>query len=74
LRKQVEERLAFYDTGIAPMKNADAMKAAMDKYGDLAKEGMLDISDDEEKPKVNLKVKAELTGVEEGEGEEGEKG
>jgi hypothetical protein len=34
------------------MKNTDAMKAAMDKYGELAEEGMLDISEDEEKPKV----------------------
>jgi nucleolar protein 56 len=56
LKKQVEERLAFYDTGIVPMKNSDAMKAALDKYGDLAEDGMLDIDDDDddeiEKPKV----------------------
>ncbi|KAI9676927.1 MAG: snoRNP complex protein nop56 [Caeruleum heppii] len=30
LKKQVEERLEFYNTGAAPTKNADAMKAAMD--------------------------------------------
>lgn len=52
LKKQVEERLAFYDSGVAPMKNADAMKAAMEKYGDVVEEEMLDISDDKEKPKV----------------------
>jgi nucleolar protein 56 len=56
LRKQVEERLAFYETGVAPMKNADAMRAALDKYGENAEEGMIDVSDeesdDEEKPKV----------------------
>lgn len=56
LKKQIEERLAFYDSGVAPMKNSDAMRAAMEKYGDLAEEGMLDIDDDdeeEEKPKVS---------------------
>lgn len=57
LRKQVEERLAFYDSGIAPMKNADAMKAALEKYGENAEEGMMDVDSDdeeseEEKPKV----------------------
>ncbi|KAL8951685.1 MAG: hypothetical protein Q9222_002365 [Ikaeria aurantiellina] len=30
LKKQVEERLAFYDTGVGPTKNADAMRQAMD--------------------------------------------
>ena len=31
LKKQVEERLDFYATGAQPMKNADAMRAAMDR-------------------------------------------
>jgi nucleolar protein 56 len=53
LRKQVEERLAFYDTGVAPTKNADAMRDALEKYGENAEEGMLESdaeseSDDEE--------------------------
>jgi nucleolar protein 56 len=56
LKKQVEERLAFYETGVAPMKNADAMRAALDKYGENAEDGMIDVSDEEsdedEKPKV----------------------
>lgn len=30
LREQVEERLEFYDKGIAPRKNIDMMKAAME--------------------------------------------
>ncbi|KAK9458018.1 hypothetical protein V1511DRAFT_491492 [Dipodascopsis uninucleata] len=30
LKRQVEERLNFYDTGAPPTKNADAMKEAMD--------------------------------------------
>ncbi|KAK6461265.1 nucleolar protein [Scheffersomyces coipomensis] len=29
LKQQVEERLNFYDTGAAPMKNSDAVKAAL---------------------------------------------
>ncbi|KAK2628912.1 hypothetical protein QTJ16_002015 [Diplocarpon rosae] len=36
LRKQVEERLDFYATGVAPQKNEDAMKSAMDAVlGDM---------------------------------------
>ena len=30
LREQVEERLDFYDKGIAPRKNVDVMKAAIE--------------------------------------------
>ena len=30
LREQVEERLEFYDKGVAPRKNLDVMKAAID--------------------------------------------
>src|SRR5271154_3430160 len=55
LKKQIEERLAFYDSGVAPMKNSDAMRAAMEKYGDLAEDRMLESDDEEEemeKPKV----------------------
>lgn len=63
LRKQVEERLAFYDTGVAPTKNADAMSAALAKYGENAEEGMIDVDASEgeseseeeaETPKVYL--------------------
>lgn len=37
LKAQVEERLEFYSSGVAPTKNADAMKAAMDSVlGDIA--------------------------------------
>jgi nucleolar protein 56 len=35
LRKQVEERLAFYESGAPPTKNADAMKAAIKQLADL---------------------------------------
>lgn len=30
LREQVEERLDFYDKGVAPRKNIDVMKAALE--------------------------------------------
>lgn len=30
LREQVEERLDFYDKGVAPRKNVDVMKAAIE--------------------------------------------
>ncbi|KAJ4829960.1 hypothetical protein Tsubulata_036060 [Turnera subulata] len=33
LREQVEERLDFYDKGVAPRKNIDVMKAAIDHAG-----------------------------------------
>ena len=64
LRKQVEERLTFFETGVAPMKNSDAMKAAMDKIG---ASDLMDIDGDEEKPKVISSFsKTGLTWVEEG--------
>ena len=50
LRKQVEERLAFFESGVAPMKNSEAMKAAMAK---IEASDLMDIDgNDEEKPKV----------------------
>lgn len=33
LREQVEERLDFYDKGVAPRKNIDVMKSAIDTVG-----------------------------------------
>jgi len=36
LRQQVEDRLAFYDSGIAPKKNVDVMREAMEILGDAA--------------------------------------
>ena len=71
LRKQVEERLAFYDTGVAPTKNADAMRDALAKYGENAEEGMMDIESDAESdsedeeletPKVRIHRLLELIG------------
>jgi nucleolar protein 56 len=41
LREQVEERLDFYDKGVAPRKNLDVMKAAI--------EGLANTEDDDGK-------------------------
>ncbi|CAN6483265.1 unnamed protein product [Victoria cruziana] len=40
LREQVEERLDFYDKGVAPRKNADVMKAAIDGMLNIKTEGL----------------------------------
>ncbi|KAE8794872.1 nucleolar protein 56-like [Hordeum vulgare] len=45
LREQVEERLDFYDKGVAPRKNLDVMKAAID--------GMTSTVSEEDKEKDN---------------------
>lgn len=44
LKQQVEERLTFYDTGVAPTKNVDAMKNAMDEV--LANMGDVEVDED----------------------------
>ena len=41
LREQVEERLEFYDKGVAPRKNVDVMKEVMEN---LEKKGTLSLS------------------------------
>ena len=46
LKKQVEQRLNFYDTGAPTMKNSDAISEALALYNDLDVE-MGDASDDE---------------------------
>jgi nucleolar protein 56 len=55
LKHQVEERLAFFDTGKAPMKNVDAMKNAIEKLvGDASFLKDMDIEDEsEEETKVS---------------------
>jgi nucleolar protein 56 len=57
LKEQVEERLNFYDKGVAPRKNIDVMKSAI---ADAAKHAKAD-SDDEapKKKKKDKKEKAE---------------
>ena len=52
LKDQVEERLRFYDSGEAPRKNIDVMKAVMDE---LRAEGKLGGGDDDEAAKKKAK-------------------
>lgn len=62
LKRQVEERLNFYDTGAAPMKNADAIKEALALTSDLVDEMDVEAaqeSDDEEPAKAEKKEKKE---------------
>ncbi|EGV66616.1 Nucleolar protein 56 [Yamadazyma tenuis] len=66
LKKQVEERLNFYNTGAPPMKNADAVKEALALSGDLVDDTtMYDAEDttivegDEKKDKKSKKEKKE---------------
>ncbi|KAK1678182.1 hypothetical protein QYE76_039030 [Lolium multiflorum] len=49
LREQVEERLDFYDKGVAPRKNLDVMKAAI--------EGLTNTEDDDSKENGEASVK-----------------
>mmetsp|Transcript_38663 Transcript_38663/g.46819 ORF Transcript_38663/g.46819 Transcript_38663/m.46819 type:complete len:507 (-) Transcript_38663:415-1935(-) len=63
LKEQVEERLNFYDKGVAPRKNVDMMKAALAEVGDAAPA--------EDKKEKKKKRKAEA--VEEEEEEEAPK-
>lgn len=78
LREQVEERLDFYDKGIAPRKNVDVMKDALKAAnealvspdGDGAQEEMLKENGEKKKRKKKKKVSMEIesangTGTEE---------
>ncbi|KAL6902139.1 hypothetical protein ACP4OV_005015 [Aristida adscensionis] len=51
LREQVEERLDFYDKGVAPRKNLDVMKAAIDSMVNGTSK------DDEDNEKVDASAK-----------------
>ncbi|PWZ05983.1 Nucleolar protein 56 [Zea mays] len=51
LREQVEERLEFYDKGVAPRKNLDVMKAAIDS---MVNDTLMD-DDDNEKADTSAK-------------------
>jgi len=70
MKEQVEERLAFYDSGVAPRKNIDVMREAMaaaggkkkkkDKEGKKKKKEAMSEDEEEEKPKKkDKKRKAE---------------
>jgi nucleolar protein 56 len=52
LRQQVEERLAFFETGAPPAKNADAIRAVLDQLA--LEEGSDDEAMDEDEPHLPL--------------------
>ncbi|KAH0731706.1 hypothetical protein KY289_002894 [Solanum tuberosum] len=60
LREQVEERLDFYDKGVAPRKNLDVMKAAIETVED--KDTEMDV--DEPSTKKSKKKKSKVDVVE----------
>ncbi|KAL4192916.1 hypothetical protein AMTRI_Chr06g174360 [Amborella trichopoda] len=70
LREQVEERLEFYDKGVAPRKNVDVMKEALNGTKsetneggekDLANGEVHDVSEKKSKKKKNKDMNVELT-------------
>lgn len=59
MREQVEERLAFYDSGVAPRKNIDVMReCAAELAAGEKKKGKKRKADDDEVPKKKKKNKA----------------
>nr|XP_025882861.1 LOW QUALITY PROTEIN: nucleolar protein 56-like [Oryza sativa Japonica Group] len=66
LREQVEERLDFYDKGIAPRKNLDVMKAAINDMTNAVSEdgGEKEKNDTSAKKNKKKKSKAEADGEE----------
>jgi nucleolar protein 56 len=60
LKEQVEERLAFYDSGVPPRKNIDVMREAISSTGEKKKkkskkEKKADSDDEDEAPKKSKK-------------------
>merc|ERR1711953_562562 len=55
LHEQVEDRLKFYETGEAPIKNADAMQDALDEFAALLKDE--EAADETEEPEKSEKKK-----------------
>ncbi|EER92268.1 hypothetical protein BDA96_01G395100 [Sorghum bicolor] len=63
LREQVEERLEFYDKGVAPRKNLDVMKAAIDSMvNDTSMDDDNHKTDASAKKSKKKKTKAEADG------------
>ncbi|KAK9278100.1 hypothetical protein L1049_027658 [Liquidambar formosana] len=67
LREQVEERLEFYDKGIAPRKNIDVMKAAIESTQNKDGEMEVDDTSAEVSVKKSKKKKSKLEAAEDGE-------
>ncbi|XP_042062713.1 nucleolar protein 56-like [Salvia splendens] len=57
LREQVEERLDFYDKGVAPRKNIDVMKSVIDTVESKEDEPMAENGDSKEESKSEKKKK-----------------
>ncbi|XP_026859464.2 nucleolar protein 56 [Electrophorus electricus] len=72
LRDQVEERLAFYETGETPRKNLDVMKEAVAEASEVAAEIKRKLEKKERKKKKREKRKLEALSTAEGEEEEEE--
>ncbi|KAK3524257.1 hypothetical protein QTP70_025864 [Hemibagrus guttatus] len=70
LRDQVEERLAFYETGETPRKNLDVMKEAVVQASEVAAEIKRKIEKKEKKKMKREKRKLEALSTAEGEDEE----
>uniref|UniRef100_A0ACD5W7F1 Uncharacterized protein n=1 Tax=Avena sativa TaxID=4498 RepID=A0ACD5W7F1_AVESA len=62
LREQVEERLDFYDKGVAPRKNLDVMKAAIEGMTNTASEEGKENGDTSAKKSKKKKSRAEADG------------
>jgi len=62
LREQVEERLDFYDKGVAPRKNLDVMKAAIEGMANTASEEGKENGDTPAKKSKKKKSRAEADG------------
>ncbi|CAI0548168.1 unnamed protein product [Linum tenue] len=66
LREQVEERLDFYDKGVAPRKNIDVMKSAMETANDDANGDAVEPKSEKkkkkkEKRKLDVEVEGDVT-------------
>jgi len=57
LHEQVEDRLKFYETGEAPIKNADAMQDALNEFAELLKDQEEEDEEDEVPEKKEKKKK-----------------
>ncbi|KAK2974175.1 hypothetical protein RJ640_021466 [Escallonia rubra] len=60
LREQVEERLEFYEKGVAPSKNIDVMKAAIKKF--IKKDAEVNVDESSTEPEVR-KIKKSKSNV-----------
>ncbi|KAF4098773.1 nucleolar protein 56 [Onychostoma macrolepis] len=69
LRDQVEERLAFYETGDAPRKNLDVMKEAVAQASEVAAEIKRKLEKKEKKKRKREKRKLEALSTAEGDEE-----